>query len=347
LAPRTSNTEPIKRSEDKTIEALEQLPEEISAQQLPAINDTETMDELDASAEQVLEADDHFVEEAIAHLHEGECVTTAHEDGDVCLIDEKPGCEHPRLVIHPKFHSHILPADRDIIVYLPEGYDESERSYPVLYLHDGQNLFDRSTAYVPGRIWGVHETADALIGEGKVEPLIIVGIHNTGQHRLEEYTPTNNTRLGGGKADLYGRMLLEEVKPMIDGTYRTLQDAKNTGLGGSSLGGLVTLYLGLQRPDVFGKLAVLSPSVWWDHKIILSFVREASPKPPLKIWLDMGTQEGPRTLRDSDLLYKLLKEQGWVDGEDLMYVRVEGGTHDEAAWAQRVAPFLEFLFPVE
>lgn len=249
-------------------------------------------------------------------------------------------------MLYPDFKSGILPDKRDILVYVPVDYDDAtERRYPVLYLHDGQNLFDGATSYVPGRMWGVHETADELIAAGKIAPLIIVGIYNAGKARIEEYTPTSNMGMGGGKADLYGRMLVEEVKPMIDRLFRTKGDAGNTGLGGSSLGGLVTLYLGLQRPDVFGKLAVLSPSVWWDHKIILAFVREAWPKPPLKIWLDMGTREGKRTLHDSDLLHKILLEQGWKDGVDLMYMRVEGGTHDEAAWAKRVAPFLEFLFP--
>jgi enterochelin esterase-like enzyme len=298
---------------------------------------TEETDDLDHQ-----QRGDGFVQEAVERLGEDEGSATAH---DALVGAPRTGPDHPRLILHPDFKSELLPDCRDIIVYLPLGYDASEQRYPVLYLHDGQNLFDRSTSYVPGRIWGVHETADELIASGKIEPVIIVGIHNTGLHRIDEYTPTTNQKLGGGKADLYGRMLLEEVKPMIDTTFRTLTEAENTGLGGSSLGGLVTLYLGLQRPDVFGKLAVLSPSVWWDHKIILSFVREASPKPPLKIWLDMGTSEGPRTLRDSDLLYKLLLAQGWVEGEDLKYMRVEGGTHDEAAWAQRVAPFLEFLYP--
>lgn len=253
---------------------------------------------------------------------------------------------YPRLRRHAQFQSNIVRADRDLIVYVPEGYDESDRRYPVLYLHDGQNLFDRKTAYVKGRIWGVHETADRLIAEGLVEPLIVVGIYNTGAQRLAEYTPTRNSKMGGGEADLYGRMLVEEVKPFIDDEYRTLSDRENTGLGGSSLGGLVTLYLGLTRPDVFSKLAVLSPSVWWDHKSILAFVNEADPEVRPRIWLDMGTREGGKSsLNDSVLLHKLLVKRGWRDGEDLMYMRVEGGTHDEASWAQRVEPLLRFLFP--
>lgn len=252
---------------------------------------------------------------------------------------------HPRLHLHRQFHSNILPDDRDLVVYLPEGYGDGDRRYSVLYLHDGQNLFDGETSYIPGRTWSVYETADALIASGEIEPLIIVGVYNTGTHRITEYTPTRNPKLGGGEADLYGRLLIEEIQPFIDRTYGTLSGPQHTGLGGSSLGGLVTLYLGLKRPDVYGKLAILSPSVWWDHKSILAFVNAAQPKPQLRIWLDMGTAEGKGTLRDSDLLHQLLVRRGWVDGKDLMYKHVPGGTHDETAWAERVGPFLKFLFP--
>ena len=250
-----------------------------------------------------------------------------------------------RLRLHRQFHSTMLPDDRDLIVYLPKEYDRSDRRYPVLYLHDGQNLFDGNTSYIAGRTWSVHETADRLIASGQVEPLIIVGIYNSGEHRIREYTPTNDPKYGGGEADLYGRLLIEEIKPFIDKTYRTLKGPPHTGLGGSSLGGLVTLYLGLLHPDVFGKLAVLSPSVWWNQKSILAFVTETIPTPRPRIWLDMGTKEGIRTLKDSDVLHQLLVERGWVDGVDVMYLHVHGGTHDEVAWATRVGPFLKFLFP--
>lgn len=248
---------------------------------------------------------------------------------------------------HPEFTSEFLAEPRDLIVYLPPGYDaEPDRRYPVLYLHDGQNLFEGATAFVPGQDWHVNETAEVLIRDGVIEPLMIVGVYNTGKHRIDEYTPTRDGRSrAGGAADVYGRMLTEELKPFIDRTYRTLPNQANTGLGGSSLGGLVTLYLGLHHPDVFGKLAVLSPAVWWDNRVILKLVRMTDPKPRLTIWLDIGTGEGGRTVRDARALRDELVRAGWAPGADLQYCEIPEAGHNEAAWASRVRPFLKYLFP--
>ena len=143
----------------------------------------------------------------------------------------------------------------------------------------------------------------------------------------------------------YGRVLLKEIKPFIDRTYRTQPSAATTALGGSSLGGLISLYLGLQHPEVFGKLAVMSPSIWWDHRSILSFLGSTDPRPALRIWLDMGTAEGLRHLRDTDLLHNRLVKLGWRDNVDLAYQRVPGAVHDELAWAARFPDVLRFLFP--
>ena len=248
---------------------------------------------------------------------------------------------------HPGFESEFLSEPRDLVVYLPPGYDEEpERRYPVLYLHDGQNLFEGATAFVPGQDWKVNETAETCIAHGLVEPLIIVGIYNTGSHRIDEYTPTRDRKEGaGGEADLYGRMLIRDLKPFIDRTYRTLPDPVNNGLGGSSLGGLVTLYLGLQHPDVFGKLAVLSPSVWWDNRMILEVVRMTDPKPRLQIWLDVGTGEGGKHVQNARALRDELVRAGWVLGADLVYAEIPEAGHSETAWAARVGPFLSYLFP--
>ena len=253
------------------------------------------------------------------------------------------------LHLHDQFHSAYLSGDRDVIVWLPPGYESGTTArndrYPVFYMHDGQNLFDPDTAFQKGHHWRVGETASELVAAGRVEPLIIVGIYNTGLSRIEEYTPTKDARLGGGHADDYGRLIVEELKPLIDSTYRTEREAHHTGLGGSSLGGLVSLHLGLTYPRTFGKLAVLSPSVWWDRRAILRSVRRASPKPALRIWVDMGTAEGRRGLDDARLLKAALVGAGWIEGVDLHYAEYEGADHSEGAWAARIGPVLEWLFP--
>ncbi|MEO6983397.1 MAG: alpha/beta hydrolase-fold protein, partial [Edaphobacter sp.] len=148
--------------------------------------------------------------------------------------------DNPRYQVHA-FHSEILPDDRAVMVYVPVEYgQQDERRFPVLYLNDGQNLFDGRTSHVAGKTWHVHETADRLVRDGVIEPVILVGIANTGLRRMAEYTPTRDDTMGGGEGRNYGRLLVEELKPWIDRSYRTRAGAESTGLGGSSLGGLVS-----------------------------------------------------------------------------------------------------------
>ncbi len=249
--------------------------------------------------------------------------------------------------LHQNFHSRILGNDRDLIVYLPPDYAaDHQRHYPVLYLHDGQNLFDGATSFIPGKEWQVDETAQRLIESGRIEPLIIVGICNTGEQRADEYTPTRVEKLqAGGRADLYGRLIMEELRPLIEAHYRTRPGPENTGLGGASLGGLVTLHLGLKHPEVFGKLAVMSPSVWWDNGVILREVERLSASHAQRIWLDAGTKEGGMTVRDARILRDALISKGWESGRDLHFFEARGAVHDEAAWGKRFDRVLEYLFP--
>jgi enterochelin esterase-like enzyme len=256
--------------------------------------------------------------------------------------------EHPRVRKHVGFRSRILRATRDLTVYLPPGYDEgAERAYPLLIMQDGQNLFDPQTSFIRGHTWRVAETADEVIGAGEVEPVVIAGVANGGEKRLAEYTPSRDWKMGGGDAGNYGEMLTRELLPFLRSKFRVTSEAAETGVGGSSLGGLLSLWLGLRYPEMFGKLAVLSPSVWWNHKYIVSYLNDAAPELPQRprIWLDVGDAEGRRTLADAELLAARLTTHGWREGADLQFKRVAGGRHDEDSWAQRVGPMLRFLYP--
>jgi len=217
-------------------------------------------------------------------------------------------------------------------------------------LQDGQNVFDAATSF-SGVEWGVDETAERLSKENLIEPLIVVAVANTGEQRIDEYTPTRGMidakakrkRRSKGLARKYARFLIDELKPYIDRKYRTKTDAAFTGLGGSSLGGLVTLSIGIFYPQVFSRLMVMSPSIWWDNFAIYRLIDSIQQKPQLKIWLDTGTAE-PGWEQARELVNRLL-EKGWKPQNDLQYMEAQGADHSEAAWAARVEPALRFLFP--
>jgi predicted alpha/beta superfamily hydrolase len=243
------------------------------------------------------------------------------------------------------FESEILGSARRVAVWLPPLYARDDVSrFPVLYLHDGQNMFDRSTAF--REEWQVGDTAAALIEQGEIEPLIAVGVYNAGEARVDEYTLSVDPEHGrGGGVGIHGRMLVEELKPWIDSTYRTLPSAASTGIGGSSLGALASLHLALRYPTAFSKVAVHSPSVWWHDRAIIKQV-DALPNPlQLRIWLDVGTAEGPEAVPDARALRDALVRKGWRVGPDLSYLEVKDAAHDERAWAARVPPMLRYLFP--
>jgi predicted alpha/beta superfamily hydrolase len=253
------------------------------------------------------------------------------------------------LIVHSDFYSEVLHANRTVVVYLPPGYRrDTRRLYPVLYLHDGQNIFDPSTAYVPGQHWRLRESADDLIARRRIEPLVMAALYHGGARRLFEYTPTKTRKLGGGGLTLHARVLGDELRWWIRRHYRVLPQARNTALAGSSLGGLATLCLGLRFPEVFGRLAVMSPSVWWDHRVVLKYVEALRHTTRQKIWLDVGTNEGDSpfsSVRDVRLLRAMLVSRGWRDGGNLHYQEAAGADHNERAWAARAPQMLEFLFP--
>ena len=356
---------------------------------------------------------------------------------DLALVwDDRPAAPPPSVVgtverIRAVGGAGLAP--RDVFVYLPPGYAEADRRYPVLYLHDGENAFG---AVAGGRDWQMDEAAEALVAAGEIEPVVIVAVSST-DVRQDEYTPTVQTwrhelvrtapptshgllgaatgvfeaedggavtvrldgdglvvedsdapgpqrlvALGdgrfsvsdtgitvaferdaagavdrvvatrpptGGRGDAYGAFLVDVVKPLVDGRYRTLPDAAHTGLGGVSLGGLVTVHLGLTRPDVFGRLLVASPSVWWDDRSILESVAATPPEQPAgrggqRVWVDIGTAEGGSMVADARALADALRGAGW---SDVRYVEAPDAGHDWDAWAARAPDALRFLFPPE
>jgi predicted alpha/beta superfamily hydrolase len=246
------------------------------------------------------------------------------------------------------FQSQILPDARNLTIYLPPGYeDRKDRRYPVLYLQDGQNLFEPERAFVPGQHWRLREAADEAIAERTASPMILVGIDNTGPARMDEYTPTTDEKHNaGGRAADYGRMVVDEIKPLIDARFRTLPFRENVGIGGSSLGGLLSLYLVLSRSEVFGFAAVMSPSVWWDNRSVLRTVEafRSAEMPRPRIWLDIGGREGTEALTDAQTLRDRLRAKGWSDS-DFHYHEDRRADHSERAWAKRARMVLEFLFP--
>ena len=264
------------------------------------------------------------------------------------LSHERRARSEGRLHLHTRFPSKFLSTRRDLIVYVPPGYAQAKTRHPVLYLQDGQNIFDPATAF-GGQDWRADITADEMIERGEIEPPIIVGIYNTGLRRMGEYTPTRDKRhRKGGKADRYAEMLAREIKPFIDHEYRTIKSAASTAVGGSSLGGLVSLVAGLQYPRVFGQLALLSPSVWWDHRAIIRSVEEFGSTLRPRIWLDVGTCEGDapaQCVDDARALKQALVRKGWREGETLAYREFHGATHSESAWAARFGAILLHLFP--
>ena len=251
-----------------------------------------------------------------------------------------------------EFQSRIFRNTRFLRVWLPPGYDEGENSgrrYPVLYLNDGQNLFEPSTSFT-GVEWGVDETADRLIRERVVPPMIIVGIDNTGKDRFREYMPHRSLqpvmlRVQGQR---YPNFLIKEVMPFVARNYRVASGPENTGLGGSSLGALISLYTAAARPGVIGRLLLESPSLWASNRQMIRESREVK-RWPERIFLATGTAEAGRADRDRSMvddireLAAIFGRAGLGQNRFRLFVD-EGATHHESAWARRFPEALTFLF---
>lgn len=236
------------------------------------------------------------------------------------------------LRVLPGLYSPQLNNTRDLLVYLPPDHDNGQQRFPVLYMHDGQNLFDRATAF-GGNEWQVDETLQVLSREGL--GAIVVGLPNAGEARVPEYSPFPG--YGAARGDAYLAFIIETVKPIIDAAFRTLPTRQHTGIFGSSMGGLISLYAYFRHPEVFGLAGAMSPSLWYTRGAIYTYIRKA-PVTRGKLYLDNGTHE-PSASR----LERLLVEKGYAPGRDLLYVAEEGGRHTEIDWARRLPNALRFL----
>lgn len=226
---------------------------------------------------------------------------------------------------------------RDIHVYLPESYGHGRR-YPVVYMQDGQNLSDPRTALAG--TWNLDQALELLRGRG-VEP-IVVGIPHMGPKRVDEYSPFRDTKVGGGGGDDYVAFLVETLKPLVDRRFRTSRIHEETGIFGSSMGGLISLYAFFRHPEVFGFVGAMSPSLWFGGGAIVEVAR-AAVRCDGRIYLDAGTAEGEATLRNVRRMRRLLTSKGYRLDRTLRCLEDTGGRHSEADWARRLAPALAFL----
>ena len=251
-----------------------------------------------------------------------------------------------------EFHSRVFRNTRFLRVWLPPGYEDAENSqryYPVLYLNDGQNLFEAAVSF-GGVEWQVDETAERLIREGAVPPMIVVGLDNAGKDRLREYMPhrSMNPVILRAQGRRYPDFLMKGVMPFIEQTYRVATSPENTGLGGSSLGALIALYTVMARPGVFGRLLLESPSLWASNRQAIKDSRTIRIWPE-RIYLGVGTTEAgsperDRTVVDDVRELAAILRRAVLSENRLRLVIQDGAGHSESAWAERFPEALRFLF---
>ncbi len=280
-----------------------------------------------------------------------EIVATSSEDGvtqKISIVVERWGLSKTAkstatgtLKFHEQFDSNNLARSRNLSIWLPPNYEESDERFSVLYLQDGQNLFDNLTSAF-GEEWRVDEAARFLIDRREIPPMIIVGIWNTAD-RIDEYTLTKDERLeAGGRGLDYIRFMTEELKPFIDRTYRTKTDRNSTFIGGSSLGGLIAIHACLQKPEVFGCCLAFSPTLGWDNeRLLTSFQTEVKWPADVRLWLSMGTREGRDVVSHKLNITRAQRLHDLISPNDsktrtpmqIQFKEFADATHDEKSWA--------------
>lgn len=269
-----------------------------------------------------------------------------------------------RFMRHTLASKH-LGEERAVTVRLPDSYSP-EKQYPVVYLQDGQNMFDRRSGF-QGKEWGVDETFSRLSAQGRVPEAILVAVDNGGARRLDEYTHVKDPSYGGGQGESYEDFFMDELLPAVESTYSV--DSQKRVLMGSSLGGLVSLAIGLSHPSAFAAIGALSSSVWWaDGELATQTLAGPQAGPTPKIWLDMGTEEGgtdnfgKRTIEGESFserpkggngvqdvrdrtreMGEALLKKGWELDKTLRYHEPLGGQHNEESWAGRLGEVADWL----
>ncbi|MGZ8303750.1 MAG: alpha/beta hydrolase [Telluria sp.] len=239
-------------------------------------------------------------------------------------------------------YSPQLGNSRSLRIYLPPSYyTNTLKRYPVLYMHDAQNLFSASTAF-GGVEWRVDETINSLVGSGAMDEVIVVGIDNNAD-RINEYTPCCDPQYGGGKINQYESFIINTVKPFVDQSYRSLTGNQNTAIMGSSLGGLASFYIARRNPAVFSKSGGMSSSFWWNNRYMVNTVVAASGKVAGKFYIDAGTSSDG--LADTTAMRDAMVVDGYVQGVDMHYYVAQGAGHNEASWAARLNKPLTYMFP--
>jgi len=231
--------------------------------------------------------------------------------------------------------------ERRIWVYVPPDYETSQKKYPVLYMHDGQNLFDELSSF--SGEWQVDESLNQLFKDNNLA-LIVIGIDNGGDKRLEEYSPWKNEKYGGGKGDLYLEFIVKTLKPFVDKNYRTKADKKNTGLMGSSMGGLISHYGALKYPETFGKIGVFSPAFWFSIESF-PFAETNSKLKSTKMYFLAGDEEGEGVIPDMEKMQSIMHNNGF-NSKKITSKIVHGGKHNEDLWRKSFPEAVLWLFEI-
>ena len=243
-------------------------------------------------------------------------------------------------IVSKNFEIPQLKRKRRIWIYLPPGYENSTKKYPVLYAHDGQNLFDAATAY--GEEWKLDESLDNLLANQQNPEIIVIGIDNGEKHRMHEYSPWKHPKYSQGEGEAYVEFIVKNLKPFIDKKYRTLSDRENTGIMGSSMGGLISFYAALKHPEVFDKAAVLSPSFWISEKVF-EMAQNFESKYQPKFYFLAGGKEGIIMTAPLKSMYELFQEKKYPDAK-MVYSLIPEGEHKEWFWHQEFPKVYSFLF---